>query len=426
MFLTAICLNLFPGVLAQETKVSDSMEFSDPLNGESLYRDLTHWSQFENHLTGSSADSATKKWLSDKLYQSGYEIELQELEIPLLSFKKAELTVNKNSIECFPIWTPTATGKEPVSGPFVLFDENDPKSHYEGKIVLYPVEALRMKQFVKAQELLEYGIKGLVFNYPHLSGVLGAVNCPEPFHKKQLPIPILLVGNDQLDRLKEMATQNSEASIRIDGEFNPKARTYNIIGRLDRGKDRWMVLSTPATGWFQCVGERGTGVAVLLGLAAWAAHQNLDVNWMICITTGHELAHAGIEHFVKSDVLPSRDSTVAFIALGASVAARDWEQTDSEIKPLPRISRQLRLISTPGLTGNLSDSFGDLITAVEVNQPEGGELRHVMEKGYPSIGLYGSHFWFHTSKDNLETSDPELLASVANALAASFKRILAN
>src|SRR6185436_20491410 len=31
---------------------------------------------------------------------------------------------------------------------------------------------------------------------------------------------------------------------------------FNFVGRINRGKPRWLVISTPRSGWFGCAGER--------------------------------------------------------------------------------------------------------------------------------------------------------------------------
>jgi hypothetical protein len=208
------------------------------------------------------------------------------------------------------------------------------------------------------------------------------------------------------------------------GHFNPEAQARNIIGTLDKGHDKWVVISTPASGWFDCVGERATGVAVLMGLAEWAAKQDDQVNWMIGITTGHELGHAGIRHLMNSNVLPSPEETIAFVSLGASVAAREWKQVGSSWEPTPELSSRVRLIVSPILSEHVTTAFKDIYQPEITEEPEGGELRYAMEKNYQVIGLFGGHFWFHTEKDNLKTTDAALLQSVAESLSSSIQQTL--
>ncbi len=425
--LAGICMIPFLEQHAVQAQTLSQQEFREAIPGDTLFNDVAIWSQFEDHRTGTAADSATFEWLAEKLGQEGYEVEFQEFPVPLFSFEGAEFEVDGEAIACFPIWTPATTGETPVSGPLVLWKGNSTSpTDLSGKVVLLTPLALTMREFEGAMQAMQAGAKGVVITYPHPAGVLAAVNCPDPFLNRQLPVPIILVGEQEAARLKKKAAENARASIRIDGQFNPDARARNLIARLDHGKEKWVVLSTPATGWFQCVGERGTGVGVLLGMARWAARYRDDVNWMIGITTGHELGHAGIMHLLDSGILPGPGSTATFVSLGASVAARDWEKTATDYKPLPRLSQQLRLVATTSLAGPVATAFEGLLPARATDQPEGGELSHVMKLGYPAIGLYGGHLWFHTVRDDLETTDPQLLGSVTHALAKSLDLILAD
>lgn len=407
--------------VGQQTEFQSQKESFNPLDGQSLFHTVSRWSQYDDHLTGSDSDQATSQWLGERLSKAGYQVEFQELPLPLFSFEGAELKVNNQEVPCFPIWTPMSTGETPITAPLALLDR-DKSIDYSGKLVFFEIDELHMSQFKVALEAVQAGAEGLIVNYPHPSGVLGAVNSPQP--ERPLPVPIVLVGNQNLDKLRKEAAQNTRSSIKIKGHFNPQANAHNIIGTLDKGYNKWVVISTPASGWFDCVGERGTGVAVLLGLAEWAAQQDNEVNWMICITTGHELAHAGIMYLVNSNVLPSPEETIAFISLGASVAVREWKKVGSSWDPLPELSSHVRLIVSPILSKHVASAFKHVYEPEITEEPEGGELRYVMERNYPVIGLFGSHFWFHTVEDNLKTTDPVLLQSVAESLSYSITQIL--
>ena len=406
---------------AQQSEFQLHQESSNPLDGESLFQTVTKWSQFNDHLTGSDSDQATTQWLGEKLSKAGFQVEFQELTIPLFSYKGAELKVNNQKIPCFPIWTPMSTGGAPITAPLVLF-EQDKQIDYTRKFVFVEVDQLRMPQFQMALKAVQAGASGLVINYPHAAGVLGAVNSPQP--DRPLPVPILLVGNKHLGVLRKEAIRKASTSISITGHFTPQARTRNIIGKLDKGYDKWIIISTPASGWFDCVGERATGVAVLMGLAEWAAKQDDQVNWMIGITTGHELDHAGILHLMNNDAIPSPEETIAFISLGASVAAREWKQVGTSWEPLPELSNHVRLVVSPILSEHVTIAFKDTYKPEITEEPQGGELRYAMEKNYPVIGLFGGHLWFHTVEDDLRTTDPALLQLVATSFSSAIKKIL--
>ena len=73
------------------------------------------------------------------------------------------------------------------------------------------------------------------------------------------------------------------------------------------------MLTTPVSGWFNCAGERGCGIAIALILAEKLnAHCNVD----LLLASGHELGFAGGYHLAET-----YDSTAsAVIHLGSSIA----------------------------------------------------------------------------------------------------------
>jgi hypothetical protein len=234
----------------------------------------------------------------------------------------------------------------------------------------------------------------------------------------------MLVGAQDFERLEKAASTGQTASVQITGEFRPQGKARNVIARINRKNDRWIVVSTPASGWFRCASERGCGVAVFLGLAEWAAGAKTDCNWLFCATTGHELGHGGMLHLLESGALPEPKVTICFLSLGASVAAREWERVENSWRPLNRLSRDLQLVSTVNLADVVRPAFAPILQVKATDQPEGGELRHAMSKGYSAIGIFGAHLWFHTKNDGPETTDAALLELVSRPLVKSLQESL--
>ena len=73
----------------------------------------------------------------------------------------------------------------------------------------------------------------------------------------------------------------------------PGSDSPNIVARFRSADstDQALVLTTPVSGWFNCAGERGCGIAIALILAEkLSAHCNVD----LLLASGHELGFAGI------------------------------------------------------------------------------------------------------------------------------------
>ena len=102
----------------------------------------------------------------------------------------------------------------------------------------------------------------------------------------------------------------------VRGRDDAEAKSSNVVAKLVRG-DKWIVVTTPLSGWFTCAGERGPGVALFLGLARWAAERSGDHSLMFLGNTGHELDQVGAHHTLESNA-PSTGDVSMWIHLGAS------------------------------------------------------------------------------------------------------------
>ena len=66
----------------------------------------------------------------------------------------------------------------------------------------------------------------------------------------------------------EAARHGAAAKLALRGRGGIRA-AQNIIGRRVRSGRPWLVVSTPRSGWTDCAGERGPGIAMWLALADW-------------------------------------------------------------------------------------------------------------------------------------------------------------
>jgi hypothetical protein len=420
---TGLGVSNFFSFLATGQKMPTPQDLPPSLKGEVLYRDVVKWSEFPGHQTGSDGDLATGDWIAERLKSAGLDVEFQNYSFPLFSLEQSSLKVAGHAVECFPAWIPAATGTTPVSGSLVSFSSDAAAvDRYADKIVLFPAaEVQKPGFFFNAMKVVQGGATSLILITPHPAGVVTALNSGPPYNRQPQPRPTLLVGAQDFEWLEKAASTGQTATVQITGEFRPQGKARNVIARVNRRNNRWIVVSTPASGWFRCAGERGSGVAVFLGLAQWAASLKTDCNWLFCATSGHELGHAGMLHLLESGALPEPKMTNCFLSLGASVTAREWERVEKSWRPLDRLSRDLQLVSTVNLADVVRPAFASILQVKATDQPEGGELRHVMSKGYAAIGLFGAHFWFHTKKDGLETTDAALMELVSRSLVKSLE-----
>ena len=105
--------------------------------------------------------------------------------------------------------------------------------------------------------------------------------------------PVGLVAPADAAPLLAGAISHQPATLTITGTPG-RREAFNIVGKLDRGKKEWIIVSTPRSGWFGCAGERGGGIAAWLDLARWSPEALPDHNIAFLCNSGHEyeyLAH---------------------------------------------------------------------------------------------------------------------------------------
>jgi hypothetical protein len=149
-----------------------------------------------------------------------------------------------------------------------------------------------------------------------------------------------------------------------------RVEATNVLGRYPATPITgapWVVVSTPTSGWFQCAGERGSGVALF-----------------------------------------------------ASIGARKWADEEGVLKPLERVHDFNQFFYAPELEASVEANFSDVpdlevLPATELRRAY-SELGEILHAGYPAAGFVGPHRFFHTPKDTPEVTSPALLAPYGEAL----------
>src|SRR5262249_24497418 len=134
--------------------------------------------------------------------------------------------------------------------------------------------------------------------------------------------PVALIAPENAGPFLATALQRQESRLTVEGEGGQRP-AFNFVGRIDKGKNRWLAVSTPRSGWSTCGAERGPGVAVWLNLARWMPAAFPDHDLAFVCNTGHEYEYLGAAEAMKA-ISPPPASTAFWLHLGANVAARDW------------------------------------------------------------------------------------------------------
>jgi len=388
---------------------------ADPLAGQAIYADVEIYSNIGVHRTGTEGDIATTAWLVSELRSAGFETEGQRWTTDLFFLDECTVKLGDLEVECFPFWQPNPTGGEGVRAPAVhIRAETDPEN-LRGRIAFLDSETVGGGHFKLgvAPAVLDSGAVGAVYVIASDTGEPVAQNAIPPFDRQPLPIPAVIVGQKDEEVLRRAAERGDEPRIRIEGEFAEDAEAFNVVGVLERGP-RWIVVSTPISGWFGCGGERGPGVALWLALARWAAIHDSDLSFLFVGTSGHELDNMGAHHFAASGAAPAPENVVVWLHLGASIGTRLWEDSGSGWRPLAT-GNPGNLVGSPDLVPILEAAFDGVPALTPRSGESKGELRVVLENGYRAFGFYGLHPWFHTPRDVAESTEPAFLEPIAHA-----------
>jgi len=394
---------------------------ADPLAGQAIYADVETYSSVGVHRTGSEGDLATVAWLASELRTAGFETDTQRWTSDLFFLDHCGVGLGDLEVECFPFWQPHPTGGDGLRAPAVPFtSETDPEG-LRDRIAFLDSATVGGGHFKLgvAPAVLDSGAVGAVYVVANDTGELVAQNAIPPFDRQPLPIPAVIVGQKDEEVLRQAAERGAELRIRIEGEFAEDAEAFNVVGVLERGP-RWIVVSTPISGWFGCGGERGPGVALWLALARWAAMHDSDLSFLFVGTSGHELDNMGAHHFAASGIAPAPEDVVVWLHLGASIGTRLWEDSASGCLPLATRNPG-NLVGSPELMPILEAAFGGLPALVPRSGESKGELRVVLEHGYRAFGFYGGHPWFHTPRDMPESTEPAFLEPIAHACVAALE-----
>ena len=377
--------------------------------------DLEKHASFGEKYSGSVGDQKTADWISGRLKQSGYRVRELEFDAPYFVKRTARLTAGSSAVDVMPQGPVVVTGPSGITAPMVL--AGDAGVNVQGKIALVVLPFGRHAALgatgigATVTATAKAGARATVIVTTGPSGEAAMLNVPEtPF----VPVPLAILAPKLSAPFVDAAKAGATATLTLDGDATHRP-CKNIIAELNRG-EQWIVLTTPRTGWFSCVGERGTGTAVFLELASWLSTSFPDLSIYVMNAGGHEYNFAGSHRIVVSAPDPAKTRVWAHI--GATVAARDADETGGTLRMLDTADPQRSLMVTERARSAATEGFRGLngLESPTAVRPGAGELSTFTDRGYTTaFGVIGIHRWFHTVEDTLERTDARLLVPVLRA-----------
>ncbi|MPZ32915.1 MAG: hypothetical protein GEV13_18315 [Rhodospirillales bacterium] len=397
----------------------------DPLSGAALYADVQRYDSFGSHRYGSPGAERALAWIAGELERSGLTVSSQRFSLPRqYEFEAATLVVDGETRPVMPHWwIPERQATFSLTAPIVASDSGLARDAFVHLTLPFDRGAYLDGQHVSALEsAFARQPAAVLLTIDHPSGEIFTYNVDQK--TQPWPVPAILVAPKDRSLLDQARHSGRPVSVSVLGTWRRDAPGRNVVGRLDRGKGRWLAISTPVTSWFTSSCERGPGIAGFLAMARLARTRWPDVDLVFVATSGHEVGHGGMEHFMR-DGAPRPDGTLAWAHFGASLACFAWRRdggrwfTDREVD-----TRQRLVLSSQAMEASVARRFRNIVATPVAGARAGiGELRDVLAAGYPRFfGMAGSHTFFHTAADSTETTGPEILEPVVRAFARDLGR----
>ncbi len=392
--------------------------FPDPFNGDTLYSDVVKFTSFGIHRTGTPGDTATSEWLGNELRSYGYGVRYLDFAVTQFFPDRVSVQAGDKRLVAFPVWWVSA---QPVSVQGVLADGRTLSAADEkNKIVLLRFNGgdhIEEADRKRINQLAAGGVRGIIIIRESITGEMVAANTSKD--SVAWPLPVVIIASKDSSALQ--GRLGKEVGISISGQFAPvKAR--NVYGTIGTG-NRYVVISTPISGWFTCGGERGPGIATWLALAKWAADAKLPYTFIFTANSGHELFGIGAHAFLDR-AAPPAELTALWVHLGAGIATLNWNQTSTGLQKGGTVDSARIIVYTPSTVIPFQTAFKN-ISAIkrEVNGEPVGELVYVAQRGYRNYaGAANAHqTYFHTPVDDAAMTSAPLLREIALA----FKNFIA-
>ncbi|WP_179401467.1 hypothetical protein [Burkholderia guangdongensis] len=405
-----------PGVAAQP---------ADATSGQALYADVLHFEQFGIHRFGSAGQNAALDWIADRLKSDGFTVEEQRFSVDRQYFlDDASLKVGGTTLTVMPQWwLPERAARFSLSAPIVR--EGDAAGKFVRVTIPYDRGAyLGARQRDAVAQAVQRHPAAVLLTIDHPSGEVFAYNVAQT--DTPWPVPVILVAPKDVPMLEAAEKTGEPVTLSVNGHYEHNVPGRNIIGRLDRGKARTVVVSTPESSWFESTCERGPGIAAFLATASVAAQSLKDVNLVFVATSGHEVGHGGMEYFIR-DKAPKPQDVAVWLHYGASLACYAQPADASRSSGARPINSDSRfLLMTDDVARYVEPAFKD-VAAQHVTGPRAsvGELRDIIGAGYSHVfGMAGLHPLFHTPFDNARMTSPDLPEPVVRAFVASLEDIV--
>jgi hypothetical protein len=374
-------------------------------SGASLYSVVQGYSRWSSHRTGSTGEAASLRWIERELRAVGARTGRWSYDYPHYEWS-AQVRVGNRPVPTVPLYY-KGVGHLRYPTPYVQ------AVRASGAGADHAIsDAVAAAAAAGATDAVLPVTKPVPGGTPYDENLVASTATRTPSTSGAASRPLLIPGRYADEATTERTSRHLDARIR-------QGHAYDLTGWLGtsgRVPDP-IVVTTPLSGWFTCAGERGTGLAFALALAADLAEQHPV---FFLGNTGHELDNFGVRAYLAQDFdLRPR----AVVDLGASLGAG-----------APGPDGRLTLVTRSAASNPAFDEVARLsrdlaagrFRPVAAFPGEGAEWAAFLGSGVPLLSSAGSFRQFHTPDDVPQNvTSPELLEQAYGALRTGVGDLLA-
>lgn len=400
---------------ASNAGAADSKEIA-MFGPERLFADLKTYAEAGNKQAGGAGDRATADWIAKRLAAAGFTVERQPFDVPWFETSQCELALGDLKVALVAQPLAAETGAAGLEAPLLLAETAE---RLDGAIAVVRLPHRRWSSLVDRAvreplaDALSRGASAVILVTTGPSGEALLLNTPadRPISDK----PLALLAPRLAAPVIEAARHGKPARLTLLGSGGTR-KAENVIGRRLRPGRPWLAVSTPRSGWTDCAGERGPGIAIWLALADWMPRVFAEHNLLFVCNSGHEYENLGASHIVEA-IGPPPAETDFWLHLGANAATRDYQEMPGRLLPLPSADPFRFLMTSPEYVERAREIFkGQPGAEMAYPSSDGtaGELSEVIKAGYTRhAGVFGAHRHHHAPTDILSSVAAEPLAATA-------------
>jgi hypothetical protein len=418
----------FLGVMSLAGLSGLSSPAAASINSGTFADDIKTYFNFGIKQTGQKGDIESGNWLEHELIKSGFKTARQKLTIKAGYNLNSYIEFNGQKIETLPQYPLNLTNDNGIDAELIIFmPEQKISGDLKGKIaliilpygrwssILHPFILVTLKSAITA------GAAAVIIGTTGPSGDAIALNTPIEIEGVNVPVAII----SQQGRNILLSKPPSKIKFVQTGALK-EIESFNLVGKIDKGFNKWLVISSPRSGWSLCAAERGPGVAIWLALARILAIAKIKYNIAFISTSGHEFENLGTEILKDAD-LPHPSKTSLWVHLGAGFAANDWFELGIKFQKLNNPDAQRVLFSSKGFKSLCEKTFNGQVgleIAREASAKSAGEAGKIFEHGYENlIAFAGAHRFHHSPQDNMDCVNIDATTQVYNSLLQIIKQI---